>query len=68
MRQNFCIGTENKFMKQFSPLVLLFVLLAVTLNSCEVIGDILEVGIWMGLIVAALVIGLVIWLVRKFRR
>jgi hypothetical protein len=54
-------------MKQFSYLWLCLIL-AMTLTSCELVGDVLEMGVWLGLFVAALVIGLIIWIARKFRR
>ena len=43
--------------------------LTLTLSSCELVGDIFEAGAWTGIIVLVLVVGLVLWLVRKvFRR
>jgi hypothetical protein len=47
---------------------LLFVLLAVSLSSCDVIGDIFEAGMWSALIIIVLIILLVTWLFRKLRR
>ena len=38
-----------------------------SLTSCEMIGDILEVGIWMGVIIVVAIIALVLWLIRKIR-
>lgn len=35
------------------------------LTGCEIIGDILEVGVWIGVIIAALVIGVIWWIIRK---
>jgi len=46
----------------------LFVLLAFTLSSCEVIGDIFEAGMWTALVIIVIIILLVTWLFRKFRR
>lgn len=39
---------------------------AMTLSGCEMIGDILQVGIWMGIILVAIVIAIIYWLYRKF--
>jgi hypothetical protein len=37
----------------------------ITLNSCEVIGDIFQAGAAFGVIMVVLVVGFVIWLVSK---
>ncbi len=42
--------------------------MVMTLSSCELIGDILEVGVWLGVLIAAAVVGLIIWIISKFRR
>ncbi len=47
-------------------LFLFFVLaMALTLSSCEVIGDIFKGGIIVGILIVVLVIGLIIWIIRK---
>jgi hypothetical protein len=38
-----------------------------TLSSCEIVGDIFQAGMWVGIIVVTLVIGLVVWLISKVR-
>ena len=55
-------------MKQFNYLWLCFIVLAVTLTSCEAIGDIFQAGMAVGVIVVIAVVALIIWLVSKFRR
>ncbi len=45
--------------------LLLFVLTAVTLTGCELVGDIFEAGIWAGVIIVVLVVVLIFWLIRK---
>ena len=45
--------------------VLLFVLLATILTGCELVGNIFEAGIWVGVIIVVLVIVLIIWLISK---
>jgi hypothetical protein len=37
----------------------------VTLTGCEVIGDIFKAGVWVGVVLVLLVIGIVVWLVTK---
>lgn len=51
-------------MKSFSAFAL--VLMALTLSSCEAIGDIFGAGMWTGVIMVVLGIALVVWLVSKF--
>jgi hypothetical protein len=45
---------------------LVFALLATTLTGCELVGDIFEAGIWVGVIVVVLVIVFIFWIIRKF--
>ena len=59
---------KKNVMKQFNYLWILFFVLTFALSSCELVGDILEVGIWLGVLIAAAVVGLIIWLVSRFRR
>jgi hypothetical protein len=33
--------------------------------GCEIVGDIFKAGIWVGVIMVVLAIGLVLWLVGK---
>lgn len=46
----------------------ILVLLAALASGCEIIGGIFKAGVWTGLIVAALVIAVVIWLLRRMVR
>lgn len=46
----------------------LFVLLAVTMTSCDVIADIFKAGMWTALIIIVLIVALVGWLFSRFRR
>ena len=45
-----------------------FILIVTTLSSCEVIGDIFEVGVWVGVIIVVAVIALIWWIVSRFRK
>jgi hypothetical protein len=42
--------------------------LTLTMSSCELVGDIFEAGVWTGLIIVAVVIGLVIWIISRFMK
>lgn len=45
-----------------------FAMLLSLLTGCEVIGDIFEAGMWVGIIIVVAVIALILWLISKFRR
>lgn len=51
-------------MKHTFPLALLL-LFTMTLAGCEIIGNIFEAGVWVGVILVLLVIGLVVWIVSR---
>ena len=53
-------------MKHTFPLALLL-LFTMTLAGCEIIGNIFEAGVWVGVILVVLVIGLAVWIVSKAR-
>lgn len=42
-----------------------FILMLLTLTSCEVIGDIFSAGFYAGIFVVILVIVVIIWLISK---
>lgn len=43
------------------------VLVALTLTGCELIVDIFQAGVWVGVILVFAVIGLIVWLVSRSR-
>ena len=52
-------------MKRFN-LIALLITTTMMLTSCEVIGGIFKAGIWSGIIMVVVVVGLLIWLASKF--
>ncbi len=65
-RQSFCITPQNnELMKQNQLLGLLLLASAMTLSSCEVIGDIFQAGMFVGVLIVVVIIALVIWLFRR---
>lgn len=48
--------------------ILLIVLLAVSTAACELIGNIFQAGVWVGVILVVLVLGLIGFAVSKMRR
>ena len=53
--------------KNISILFIAFFLLT-TLSSCEAIAGIFKAGIWTGIIVVVLVVGLILWLIGRGRK
>ena len=51
-------------MNRSNGLVLLMALFATALSSCELIGDIFEFGMWVGIIIVVVIVLVVIWLLR----
>lgn len=47
--------------------LVLVLLLAMATAGCELVGDIFQAGMWVGVIMAALAVALVLWLVGKVR-
>ena len=45
--------------------VLMFILISMSLTSCQLVGDIFKAGFWVGILAVAAVIGLIIFLISK---
>ena len=45
----------------------LIVLLAMTVAGCEVVGGIFKAGMWVGIIMAVIIVALLMWIVGKAR-
>jgi hypothetical protein len=45
----------------------LIVLLAMTLTGCEVVGGIFKAGMWVGIVMAVLIVALIMWIFGKAR-
>jgi protein-S-isoprenylcysteine O-methyltransferase Ste14 len=52
-------------MKKFTHIPLLLFVLSVVFSSCELIGDIFQAGLVVGIIVVVVILALIIWLLRK---
>lgn len=52
-------------MKKFTHITLLLFVLSVVFSSCELIGDIFQAGLVVGIIVVVIVLALIIWILRK---
>jgi len=53
-------------MKNYLFLALL--VLATTLSSCELVGDIFQAGFYTALILIVILVVIVIWIISRFRR
>lgn len=43
----------------------LVLLITLSLSGCELVGDVLEFGFWVLLIIVVVVVALVVWLFKK---
>ncbi len=55
-------------MKRYSLMAGLLGAMSLSLTSCEIIGDIFQAGMFVGIFVVVAVVALIIWLVNKSRR
>jgi cytosine/uracil/thiamine/allantoin permease len=53
-------------MKSLLSFMLIF--LVTLLSSCEVIGGIFKAGVWVGVLIVAAIVGLIIFLIGKSRK
>jgi hypothetical protein len=50
-----------------SFLFALLTVLPLALSGCELIGDIFQAGVWVGVIIVVAIIALIVWLVSRMR-
>ena len=48
-------------------MLMLLMIWTTTLGGCEIVGDIFEAGVWVGVILVILIVGLVVWLFARAR-
>jgi hypothetical protein len=53
-------------MNQAVAFMLLFIS-TLTLAGCEIVGNIFEAGVWVGVILVVVIIGFVVWLFTRLR-
>lgn len=63
----FIYNLKTKDMKNRIINIGLLAMLLTTLTGCELIGDIFQAGMAVGIFVVILVVVLIIWLINKFR-
>lgn len=44
------------------------IIIMFTMSGCELVGDVLEFGVWVGIIIVVVVILIIVWIFNKLRR
>jgi hypothetical protein len=52
-------------MRKYGLINYLLLLLLPAFNSCQVIGDIFKAGVWSGVLLVVLVVGLIIFIITR---
>ncbi len=55
-------------MKSNTLFISLLMFITALFTSCEAVGDVFKAGIWMGIIIVVLVVGLIFWLINKAKK
>jgi hypothetical protein len=63
-----CDFEEVKRNAMKNAMLFLLGILMVTLSSCELVEGIFKAGVWTGLLLVAVVLGLIIWLISRGRK
>ncbi|MDR3679161.1 MAG: phosphatidate cytidylyltransferase [Flavipsychrobacter sp.] len=50
---------------QIFPILALLVALTLSMSGCQVIGDIFKAGVWAGVLMVVVVVGLIIFLISR---
>ncbi len=40
----------------------------ITMSSCEAMGDLVQFGVWIGVIIVIAIIAIIYWISRKFKK
>ena len=61
---------KNKIdMKKNNGILLAFLFaIIITMSSCEVMGDLVQFGVWIGVIIVIAIIAIIYWISRKFKK
>lgn len=63
--QCFCIYPAKHYLMRAILLYIPVMALLFSLSSCEVIGGIFKAGVWTGILIVAVVVGLLIWIIAR---
>lgn len=62
------IFTIKNNMEKYFLRIMALLLVMITASGCELIGDIFQAGMALGIILVLLIIALIIWVIRRFKR
>lgn len=54
--------------KNSSGLLAFLLLIIITTSGCQAIADIFKAGVWVGVLLVVLVIGLIFWLIGRGKK
>jgi ABC-type multidrug transport system permease subunit len=54
--------------KNIFSVALMLLVLSMSLTSCEVVGDLVEFGVWIGVLIVVAVLAIIFWIYRKFKK
>jgi sterol desaturase/sphingolipid hydroxylase (fatty acid hydroxylase superfamily) len=54
--------------KNIFSVALMLLVLSMSLTSCEVVGDLVEFGVWIGVVIVVAVLAIIFWIYRKFKK
>ena len=55
-------------MKSNKLFMVVLLLISALLSSCEAIADIFKAGVWVGVLIVVLVVGLIFWLISRAKK
>ncbi|HEY9342088.1 MAG TPA: hypothetical protein VIQ23_10935 [Hanamia sp.] len=51
-----------------SSLLVLLIFMSVIFTSCEAIAGIFKAGMWVGILIVVIIIGIILWIIGKARK
>lgn len=60
--------TIKNNMEKYFLRIMVLLLVMITASGCELIGDIFQAGMALGIILVLVIIALIIWVISRFRR
>ncbi len=55
-------------MKRNNRLIFALTFIIFTASSCQAIADIFKAGVWVGIILVVVVVGIIFWLISKAKK
>ncbi|HEV2830998.1 MAG TPA: phosphatidate cytidylyltransferase [Hanamia sp.] len=51
-----------------SSMLALLIFMSVTFTSCEAIAGIFKAGMWVGILIVVIIVGIILWIIGKARK